>query len=415
MSEDFQDGLGSRIAAFRRTRGATQKDLGVKIGRSVQWVSGVEQGRLHADRLQELVDIAGVLGCEVEDLLGRPVSSLTSPGAAPGPGTSRVGPDAVAAVVLRSALPETEYEMAPEPGEIARRVARAWAMWHRSPTAHAGLAAVLPGLLADALACQQRAQGQQAPERRAAAGAASGAWQLTRQWLHRQHGGDLAWIAAERAMAAAREAEDPRLIALGAWGLSRSYRRCGQPDEAARLCLAAGDTLAPLLPDSRDPGLLAAYGMLHLTAAISAAESDQDGRAWALHRVADRAARSLGGRYDPWTAFGPTNVDIWAISIHATLGNADAVVDMAPELDLEAMPSTHRRAGVLIDVARGFARRGEDERSALVLLDAERASSDEVGHSPMVRDTVRDLLCRDRAGARPHVRGLARRIGLVAT
>jgi hypothetical protein len=37
---------------------------------------------------------------------------------------------------------------------------------------------------------------------------------------------------------------------------------------------------------------LADYGMLHLTAATSAAQSDEDGRTWALHRVADEAARA---------------------------------------------------------------------------------------------------------------------------
>jgi hypothetical protein len=111
-------------------------------------------------------------------------------------------------------------------------------------------------------------------------------------------------------MNAAREADDPHLIALGAWALSGSYRRAGQQVEATRLCLAAADELEKRI-DSSDlqKTLLADYGMLHLAAAISAAQSDEDGRVWALHRVAEDAARALESHYDAWTAFGRGNVD----------------------------------------------------------------------------------------------------------
>jgi hypothetical protein len=91
-------------------------------------------------------------------------------------------------------------------------------------------------LLADASATYQTAV-----DHRRAARALAGAYQIARQWLHHISDGDLAWVAAERAMSAAREADDPHLIALGAWALSGSYRRAGQQDEATRLCLAAAD------------------------------------------------------------------------------------------------------------------------------------------------------------------------------
>jgi hypothetical protein len=226
----------------------------------------------------------------------------------------------------------------------------------------------------------------------------------------------LAWIAAERAMAAAREADDPHLIALGAWALSGCYRQLGHYDEAVRLCLTAADTLSPRLDVSRpDPRLLAAYGSLHLTASLSAAQSDQDGRAWAFHRIADQVARPVGDHFDPWTSFSSFEVGCRAVAVHEHLGDADAVIDNASRLDLSAIPSRERRAFVLIDTGRGFARREEDEAAARSLLKAEQASSDVVQHSGRLRDTLRDLLRRDRASARPHTVGLARRIGLIAT
>jgi transcriptional regulator with XRE-family HTH domain len=406
MTDTLLAGVGASVAAHRRACGITQADLAARVGRSVQWVSAVEQGRRFADRLSDLVAIASVVGCTMDDLLGRPVDSLTTPGVHPRAGNV----EGVRAVLLRSAVPASGGGPAPDLAEVGQRVAQAWVTWHSSPTAHTALGTVLPGLLTDALACHEEVE-----DRRGSSRVLAGAWQVTRQWLHHLPEGDLAWIAAERAMAAAREADDPHLIALGAWALSGSYRRAGQPEEATRLCLSAGDAIAPLLDSSHpDPGLLAAYGMLHLAAAVSAAQSDEDGRAWALHRVADEAARALGRHYDPWTAFGRGNVDIHAIAVSAALGDADAIVDNAARLDLDDMPSTHRRACVLIDTARGFVRRGEDEAAALVLLDAEQASADEVRHSPLVREMVRELLHRDRARARTHVRGLAQRIGLLA-
>ncbi|GAB3768550.1 helix-turn-helix transcriptional regulator [Microlunatus parietis] len=400
------DGIGANIAAHRRAAGITQASLALSVGKSVQWVSAVEQGRRHADRLTDLIAIATVVGCRVEDLIGRPVDTLA-------PGSSPRG-EAVAAVrevLMRAAVPiAPPVGQVPDLDDVGERVAEAWTVWHGSPAAHTVLGGMLPGLIADANAAYQTAA-----EHKRAARALAGVYQVTRQWLHHIPDGALAWVAAERAMNAAREADDPHLIALGAWALSGSYRRAGQQDEATRLCLAAADELERRI-DPSDPQktLLADYGMLHLAAAISAAQSDEDGRAWALHRVAEDAARALGSHYDAWTAFGRGNVDIHGVAISAELGHADAVVEYASRLDIDQVPSVERRSAALINTARGFVRRGEDEAAALVLLDAERISAEEVRDSTLVRELLRELLHRDRARARSHVRGLAQRAGLIA-
>jgi transcriptional regulator with XRE-family HTH domain len=69
--------IGSNVAARRRAAGITQAGLAEQIGRSVQWVSAVEQGRRHADRLLDLLRIAGAVGCSLEDLVGCSLDSLT--------------------------------------------------------------------------------------------------------------------------------------------------------------------------------------------------------------------------------------------------------------------------------------------------------------------------------------------------
>jgi transcriptional regulator with XRE-family HTH domain len=399
-------GIGMNIGAHRRAAGVTQADLARGIGKSVHWVASIEQGRRHADRLTDLIRMAQVIGCRVEDLIGRPVDTLA-------PGSSRKAESvaAVREVLMRAAVPGRVTGEAPSLDDVGDRVAEAWTVWHGSPTAHTILGGLLPGILVDATAAYQTAD-----DHRRAARTLAGAYQVTRQWLHHIPDGDLAWVAAERAMNAAREADDPHLLALGAWALSGSYRRAGQQDEATRLCLAAADELKKQLEGSDPPKtLLADLGMLHLAAAISAAQSDEDQRAWALHRVADNVARTLGSHYDAWTAFGRGNVDIHGVAISAELGRADAVVEYSSRLDIDDIPSVERRAAALINTARGFVRRGEDEAAALVLLDAEKISAEEVHDSTLVHELLRELLHRSRARARPHVQGLARRASIIAS
>lgn len=400
-------GIGNNIALYRRAAGLSQVELAGKIGKSAPWVSGVERGIHHAERLTDLINIATVLSCKLEDLLGRSVDAL-APGTTPRNDAVR----AVREVIMRAAVQQPSLSTSPTPSldDVGERVAQAWTTWHTSPTAHNALGRILPDLLRDANAVYVSSE-----DRPRAARILSGTYQAARQWLHHLPEGELAWITAERAMNTAREADDPHLIALGAWALSASYRRAGQQEEATRLCLSAADELKKRL--DKDPSatdLIADYGMLHLAASISAAQSDESGRAWALHRVADDAARSLGARYDPWTMFGRGNVDIHGLAISAELGKPDAIVEYASRLDVDDLPSVERRASVLINTARGYVQRKEDQAAVLALLDAERISADEVHHSTLVRELLRELLFRDHARARPHVRALAQRSGLIA-
>jgi transcriptional regulator with XRE-family HTH domain len=399
-------GIGANVAAHRRAAGVTQQELAARIGKSVQWIRAVEQGHRFADRLTDLLRIAQVVQCTIDDLIGRAIDNL-----APGPRPAGEVVAAVREAIMRAAVPQPLKGAVPSSAEVTARVDHAWDIWHGSPTAHSVLGGVLPALIGDAVAAYRADT-----DRRAAARALSGTYQIARQWLHHIPDGELAWIAADRAMNAAREADDPHLIAVGAWALSASYRRAGQQDEATRLCLAAADDVRPHIDESKpDPVLLADYGILHLAASISAAQSDEDGRAWAFHRVAEQAARVIGNHYQPWTAFGPANVDIHGLAIRAELGRADDVVEYSSRLEIDSMPSVERRTAALINTARGFVRRGEDESAVLVLLDAEKISQEEVRDSTLVRELVRELIYRDRARARPHVRALAQRIGLVSS
>ncbi|WP_228838001.1 hypothetical protein [Nocardia amamiensis] len=340
------------------------------------------------------------------DLLGGRIEDLT-----PGPSPRRDTVAAVREVMMRTALPIAAPSLKPTVplDEIGHRVAQAWQTWHTSPTAHTALGRVLPDLIEAA----NTAYLVEGDDRRRAARTLSGTYQITRQWLHHLPEAELAWVAAERALATAREADDPHLLALGAWAMSASYRRVGQQEEATRICLTAAEELKRRLDREHDDVLLADLGMLNLAAAISSAQSDEAGQAWSLYAVAEDAARALGTRYDPWTMFGAGNVDIHGLAIAAELGDSSVVVDRISRLDIDRVPSVERKSRVLIDAARAYTQRKEDERAVLALLDAEKVSSDEVRHSILVRELVREILLRDHARARPHVRALAQRCGLL--
>ncbi len=425
MTEELLPGVGAAVSVHRRSAGVCQADLAGRIGRSVQWLTAVERGHRSVDRLGDLVAVATVLGCRVEDLLGPPVDP-------PGTPLAEVRSAKVAgvrSVLLGSTLPAAAGPAAAgpadgddgpatdgvsPPSQLRQRVDQAWVLWHGSSTAHTELASVLPTLLGDALAGHQRLAGSTgSPGSVESAGALSAAWQITRIWLQHMREGDLAWVAADRAMTAARAADDPYLIAASAWGLSQSYRWAGQAGEAVGLCLRAAEELAPAL-DRPGPGILAAHGALHLAAAVGAAEDDDPGLAWQSHRAAQAAASGLGGQVDPWTAFGPAEVAAGAVAVHAALGDADAVVGEAARLDLGAFGSVQSRAAVLVDVAGAHVRRGEDQAAVLALLDAEQACADHLRHSVQPRELVRELWHRDHGLVRAHIRKLAGRIHLLA-
>src|SRR3954469_12398199 len=66
------DGLGRRIATYRRRRGFSQAALAGLVGRSESWLSQVERGVRSVDRMSVLLDLARVLHVEVDALIGRP-------------------------------------------------------------------------------------------------------------------------------------------------------------------------------------------------------------------------------------------------------------------------------------------------------------------------------------------------------
>jgi transcriptional regulator with XRE-family HTH domain len=310
--------VGERIAIYRRRRGLSQLTLANMIGRSEAWLSQVERGIRHVDRLSVIIRLAQVLKVSVEDLIGQPLSLAPNGGM-----------EYRAIPALRAAL--TDYQVIPATFGIATRddgPVRDWRHLQRNAdqanrlyqAAHyeeAGL--LLSRLIGET---QRAARELSDGARRNAFGVLAQTYHVTAKTLTKVSETELAWIAAERAIPAAEQADFPLLMAASAYHLGHVFLRAGRLDQAIGVTMGAARALEPGLA-AATPEHLSAWGALHLTALIAVARQDDPGAVRQLLGEARTTAERLGqDRNDFWTAFGPTNVALHEVSTAVELGDA---------------------------------------------------------------------------------------------
>ncbi len=402
--------VGERIAIYRRRRGLSQLALANLIGRSEAWLSQVERGIRHADRLSVIIRLAQVLKVTVEDLVGQPLS-LTPNG----------GIEYRAVPALRAAL--TDYEVIPatfgigvgdgpvrDPPSLQRNVDQANRLYQAAHYEEAGL------LLSRLIGETQRAARELADDAsRDALGVLAQTYHITAKTLTKVGETELAWIAAERSLPAAQWAESPLLMAASAYHLGHVFLRAGQVEQAADVTMTAARALEPGLATAT-PEHLSAWGALHLTALIAVARQDDRVAVRQLLGEARATADRLGqDRNDFWTAFGPTNVAMHEVSIAVELGDAGEVVRKGEALDPSRFPSglLGRRAQVFIDLARGYTQQRRDAAAVNMLLEAERIAPEAVRYQVIVKEMLRELLRREHRASTPQLRPLAARVGII--
>lgn len=64
--------LGERIAWYRRRRGLSQEVVAGLIGRTVDWLSKVENSRIQIDRISVIRSLSDALDVSMGDLLNEP-------------------------------------------------------------------------------------------------------------------------------------------------------------------------------------------------------------------------------------------------------------------------------------------------------------------------------------------------------
>lgn len=378
--------FGARIAALRKERKLSQKDLGAEVARSESWVSQVERGAMRVDRLSILQTLANALEVSVQDLrsdVAEPAEdSPPEPGGAlDGIRLALTGYPGIA-TLLEDSAPADERPI----DELREHVDRLWELAYASAFSEIGdeLVTLIPML-----------------ERRVRRSAATDAehevlaqvYQVTAAVLARQDEADAAWVASDRAIAAAGRSGQPLEVVAGTFRLAHTFLRVQRPEQAE---YAASEAIRALQPRLDDGSLSvegkSLYGALQLVrAVISSREGDRS----ATHRWLDQARAVAGdvgpGRSDFGTEFGPANVEIHAVTASVDLGDAGMALDLAEQIDTDAL-SAERRSRLLLDKARAYTQRRQVGEAVSTLLEAEELTPEQIRSHPLARQAIRDLM-----------------------
>jgi len=230
----------------------------------------------------------------------------------------------------------------------AGQIERTWQAW-QDPSAwrYASVGRELPELLRTARWAAAVEEGRQ---RRQALIEASRAYQLARTWTKRVGEHALSWLAADRAMVCALEADDPGMAAAAAWNLAMILSAKSHTMESREVVRQALDDLRPYI-DGVSGRRLAAWGGLHLLGAMEAARDDDSAEAGRMSEIADRVAARTGETDHCRMVFGPTNVAIHRVSVSVGLGRTQDALDLAGRVTVEACPTVERRLSHRVDVA----------------------------------------------------------------
>ena len=388
--------LGARIRARRLLRGWSIRYAASRAGVSHATWSRIERGLQAADNRFTLARLAEALECSPADLAGAPV-----------PVTDR------AAAAARAALPGIRRALVDiDPAEAAAGPAPPLDVLRDTVTLadqlllacdYAGAARLLPDLL-------HHLHAESAgPDRTRALRLLCEAGFIASSWLRNLGHPAEAWLGAERCHAAALAAGDPVLLGYAAYAQANAATMCGSFQRGLTLAERAIDELRP---HAARPGALQMLGSLHLVSAYASLGRRRldDCRDWLAE--AGGVARRTGETDTLGLFFGPTNVDIWTISIETHLGDPGRAVDAARHTTPAAIPAGLRQVFYYADTARALARlRGTDRSAIRYLLTAERLAPQHVHTSTEVAETVRLLLERsDRRAGGAELRGLAERM-----
>jgi transcriptional regulator with XRE-family HTH domain len=396
---DYQQALGRKIAAERRRRGLSQPELARMIDRSVAWVSQVERGVRKVDRMSVLETLAAALDVPLAELAAEApvVAAVTEePPAAGGLRLVLSG-----AYALRAML---NGRHPPALSTLRAKSRKAWDLTHAGR--YADLTDLLRGLVPDletAARTVLEAQRAEVFELMAAT------YQACSAALAKLGEPEAAWIAADRAMAAAERAGNPMLVAAGAFRLVFVFIAARHYEQAEETARTAADALRSLA-DNGDSPATSLWGALTLQRAVIASRVNDPAAAYSyLERAAQVAARLGEGRNDYNTEFGPANVSLYEIAVAVELGDAGRAMHAAATVDTSGL-SAERRARMLIDVARAHAQRRQVSEAVAALYEAEQITPEQVREHELVRQLISDLLTmQDPPSAQ--LRELAMRLG----
>ncbi|PKV99580.1 helix-turn-helix protein [Amycolatopsis echigonensis] len=374
--------IGERVAWYRRRRGMSQEALAGLVGRTGEWLRKAENNRAELDRLSVIRRLADALDVALGDLIGEPALLDWTPDS----GTSTVPALRAALMDYRQLTPilsATSDDA--EPPSLDALASELRSVFDAYQNSRFGFAAGrAPLLLADALLAARQYEGDQ---RIRAHELLALSYQAGASVLTKLGESDLAWMAAERGLAAAQQSDNHAITGSLFRSVAFALLSTGRHEPAMRLTEAGAAYLEPHV-GTGDGEVLSAYGTLFLAGSMAAARSDDRTTTRSYLAEADDAARRLGTDSNYlWTAFGPTNVAIHRVNTAMELGDIQVALDLGPTLDTSALPA-ERQVRHLLDVARAYNSSGRADMALSTVLDAERKAPDQVRHHYLSRQLV---------------------------
>ncbi|MFJ8432324.1 XRE family transcriptional regulator [Kitasatospora sp. NPDC094019] len=251
------------------------------------------------------------------------------------------------------------------------------------------LGEALPGLLGTAQATRDAMSGRSREEAQAQV---ARAWVLATELALKQHS-DVAWPAADRALAAAQASGDPVVEGEAARVLAITMRRAGRPAAGVDLLRRTAGSLA----QNRDTVSRAVGATLLMTAAYTAACGRRRSDALDLMTgAADAVARLSGTSTQPRERLFTVDAtaaqaDLYWIGVHTALGTPDEAVPYAARIVPGQLPTVERRARYGTDCARMWQRLGDHRRTLEALRFTEQVAPEEL-RRPALRALTAELL-----------------------
>ncbi|MGY0017615.1 helix-turn-helix domain-containing protein [Streptomyces sp. YJ-C3] len=398
--------IGERVAWYRHRRGISQDVLAGLVGRTADWLGKAEDNRIELDRLSVIRSLAHALDVSIGDLIGEPTLLEWS---------AESGRRTVPA--LREALMDyrqlTPLLGAPTDGEppsltaLRSDVSEVWDAYQASQYGFA--TRQLPLILSDALLAARTYAGE---EREEANALLALTYQGAAMVLGKLGENELAWMAADRGLAAAQQSGNNVVVG----SLFRSVTHCllstGRFETAVQLVSDAAGYLEPGLGEAT-PAYLSVYGTLFLTGSMAAARAEDRVTTHAFLREADAMASRLGtdGNH-MWTAFGPTNVSIHKVATAGELGDFQVAAELGPQVDTSGLP-VERRVRHNLEVARALTAWNRTDDALNVVLDAEEMAPEQVRHHYMSREIVLGWVRGTRGRPTRSVADLAERLRVI--
>ncbi|WP_327322549.1 helix-turn-helix domain-containing protein [Streptomyces sp. NBC_01210] len=405
MGQSTKD-LGALIRGARNALRLTQEQLGLAVGYSASAISRIEGNKMRLD-----ADVVPLMS----KALGIPPGRLSGAAVPEGPAIATVatgwmpdeedavrrrelltgalaaGATAIVGTGTAAALPAVDLEdvlfrlPSAEPVPLANLTSQTGLARQAFTAArYNDLGRAMPGLLATAEATKNAASGRL---RQQASAVLARAYVLAAELASKQHS-DAAWVAADRALSAARASGMSVPVGEASRVLAITMRRSGRWSSAVHLLTGQAAEL-----DTTQARTAAVRSTLLLTAAYSAATGQDRTTALALLDEADedveRRPEAPSGLFTVEAT--RAQVDVYRIGVLNSLGTPDEGVKIAADLNIDLMPTAERRARAWTDTARMWHALGDGQQTFDALRRVEQEAPQEV-RRPALRALTSDLL-----------------------